>query len=257
MFCATEKPGEAAGDGRAAAARGPRLLARVRERLRRKHYSIRTEQAYVDWIRRFVLFQGKRHPEQLGAAEVEEFLTHLAVAGRVSASTQNQAKSALLFLYEEVLGSELPWLDSVESAKTPQRLPVVLTPEEVSAILGHVEGTVCLILRLLYGTGMRIMECVRLRVKDVDFARREILIRDGKGAKDRVICSLRRFQKPLRQHLHRVKGLMNRTSRRVMARSIFHTRRRRRIRCVTRLPSTCCNRAMTFAPCRNCSDTRM
>jgi integron integrase len=185
----------------------PRLLDQVRDRVRVKHYSIRTEQAYVDWARRFVVFSGLRHPRELGREEVEAFLTHLAVAGRVSASTQNQAKSALLFLYKEVLGVELPWLDGIESAKRPARLPVVLTPGEVEAVLAPLTGTTGLILRLLYGTGMRVMECLRLRVKDVDFARREILVRDGKGAKDRVTMLPVRLALPLREHLLRVKQL--------------------------------------------------
>jgi integron integrase len=185
----------------------PRLLDQVRDRVRVKHYSIRTEQAYVDWVRRFVVFSGLRHPRELGREEVEGFLTHLAVAGRVSASTQNQAKSALLFLYKEVLGVELPWLDGIESAKRPARLPVVLTTVEVEAVLALVDGTPGLILRLLYGTGMRIMECLRLRVKDVDFGRREILVRDGKGAKDRVTMLPARLALALREHLARVKAL--------------------------------------------------
>ena len=142
----------------------PRLLDQVRDRIRRKHYSIRTEQAYVDWIRRFVLHHNKRHPRDMGAAEVEGFLTHLAVAKGVSASTQNQAKSAVLFLYKEVLGEPLPWLEGIESAKRPARLPVVLTREEVESILAHLSGTVGLMIRLLYGTGMRIMECSRRRL---------------------------------------------------------------------------------------------
>ena len=151
-----------------------------------KHYSLRTEQAYLDWIKRFILHFGKRHPRELGAPEVEAFLTHLAVAGKVAASTQNQAKSALLFLYREVLEIELPWLDNVERAKTPKRLPVVLTRSEVQSLLVRLDGTLWLVGNLLYGAGLRIMECLRLRVKDVDFARREILVRDGKGFKDRV-----------------------------------------------------------------------
>jgi integron integrase len=185
----------------------PRLLDQVRDRVRVKHDSIRTEQAYVEWIRRFVVFAGMRHPRELGREEVEAFLTHLAVAGRVSASTQNQAKSALLFLYKEVLGAELPWLDGIESANRPARLPVVLTTAEVTAVLAPVSGTPGLILRLLYGTGMRIMECLRVRVKDLDFARREILVRDGKGAKDRVTMLPERLALPLREHLARVKAL--------------------------------------------------
>jgi len=164
----------------------PRLLARVRDKVRLKHYSIRTEQAYVDWIKRFIWFHGKRHPGELGAAEVEVFLTDLAVARNVAASTQNQATSALLFLYKDVLGIDLPWLERVERAKAPARLPVVLTRDEVIRVLAELHGVHALIGRLLYGTGMRVMEAMRLRVKDVDFARREILIRDGKGMKDRA-----------------------------------------------------------------------
>jgi len=185
----------------------PRLLDLVRDRIRLKHYSIRTEDTYVDWARRFILFHGKRHPRDLGAGEVESFLTHLAVNGRVSASTQNQAKSALLFLYKEVLGQELPWLDNVETAKRPARLPVVLTVEEVRAILADVDGTGGLILKLLYGTGMRILECLRLRVKDVDFNKREIVVREGKGFKDRVTMLPESLVAPMQAHLARVEQL--------------------------------------------------
>ncbi|PKM11183.1 MAG: integron integrase [Gammaproteobacteria bacterium HGW-Gammaproteobacteria-3] len=164
----------------------PKLLDQVRDRIRVKHYSIRTETQYVQWIKRFILFHGKRHPQEMGIVEVEAFLTHLAVEGQVSASTQNQALSALLFLYKEVLAVDLPWLDNVVRAKQPQRLPVVLTRTEVRAVLVRMQGVYGLMANLLYGTGMRLMECVRLRVKDVDFERNEILIRDGKGGKDRV-----------------------------------------------------------------------
>lgn len=159
----------------------PKLLDQVRHKIRLKHYSLRTEDAYTHWVKRFVLFHNKRHPRDMGANEVEQFLTALAVQGKVSASTQNQAKSALLFLYKDVLNVQLPWLDNVETAKRPKYLPVVLTVREVNAMLEHVSGTVGLILRLVYGTGMRINECVSLRVKDVDFERNEVLIRDGKG----------------------------------------------------------------------------
>ena len=161
----------------------PRLLVRVRDKIRLKHYSIRTEQAYTDWVRRFILFHKKRHPAEMGAAEVEKFLTHLAVEGNVAASTQNQAKSALLFLYREVLEIELPWLDNVAKAKDGKRLPVVLTAQESMRLLDEMEGTSGLIARLLYGTGMRVMEGVRLRVKDVEFTRRELIVREGKGIK--------------------------------------------------------------------------
>ncbi len=185
----------------------PRLLEQVRGRIRFKHYSIRTEQAYLDWIKRFIRHFGKRHPRDMGAAEVQEFLTHLAVAGRVAASTQNQAKSALLFLYREVLELELPWLDDVEAAKTPKRLPVVLTGAEVMAMLVRLDGTNALVARLLYGTGLRIMECLRLRVKDVIFERGEILVRDGKGAKDRVTMLPASVAPGLREHMERVREL--------------------------------------------------
>jgi integron integrase len=183
----------------------PKLLDQVRGKIRLKHYSIRTEQAYVDWIKRYILHFDKQHPKDLGADQVEQFLTHLAVAGKVSASTQNQAKSALLFLYKEILEIELPWLDNVERAKTPKRLPVVLTQEEIQQILAHLEGTNQLIVRLLYGTGMRILEALRLRVKDIEFTRKEILIRDGKGFKDRVTVLPASLIEPLQAHLQRVK----------------------------------------------------
>jgi len=150
---------------------------------------------------------GKRHPRELGAADVEAFLTHLAVAGNVAASTQNQAKSALLFLYREVLETELPWLDNVERARAPKRLPVVLTRDEVHAVLSRLSGTHWLIASLLYGAGLRIMEALRLRVKDVDFARKEILVRDGKGFKDRVTILPAALAAPLTEHLKRVKAL--------------------------------------------------
>lgn len=164
----------------------PKLLDQLRASLRLRHYSLRTEQQYLQWVRRFILFHGKRHPKTMGATEVEAFLTHLAVEGEVAASTQNQALSALLFLYREVLQQDLPWMTQVVRAKRPARLPVVLTEREVLAILERMSDVHGLMARLLYGSGMRIMECVRLRVKDVDFERLEILVRDGKGAKDRV-----------------------------------------------------------------------
>ena len=179
----------------------PKLLDQVRARIRAKHYSIRTETQYVQWVRRFFLFHGKRHPRDLGAAEVEAFLTHLAVAGSVAASTQNQALAALLFLYLEVLDIDLPWLNNLVRAKQPARLPTVLTRSEVQAIFGNMTGTYALMARLLYGTGMRLMECARLRVKDVDFGRREILIRDAKGAKDRVTMLPESLAAALRDHL--------------------------------------------------------
>jgi len=184
---------------------GPRLLEEVKERLRLKHYSIRTEEQYVQWIKRFILFHGKRHPRQMAAVEVEQFLTHLAVEGRVSASTQNQAQSALLFLYRQVLGVELEWLGEVTRAKSPLRLPVVLTVAEVRAVLAQMSGTYWLIASLLYGAGLRVMEAVRMRVKDIEFSRLEIAVRDGKGGRDRVTVLPARLVEPLRQHLARVR----------------------------------------------------
>jgi integron integrase len=180
------------------------LLDRVHDNIRRKHYSIRTEQAYVDWIKRFILYHDKRHPTDLGATEVEAFLTYLAVERDVSAATQNQAQSALHFLYREVLSIDLPWLDNVERAKRPIKLPVVLTVDEIARILERLSGTHHLIGRLMYGTGLRILEALRLRVKDVDFRQREILVRDGKGFKDRVTLLPRGVMRPLHTHLKEV-----------------------------------------------------
>ena len=158
----------------------PGLLAVARDRMRVKHLSRRTETAYLGWIRRFIRFHGRRHPREMGKEEVEAFLTHLAVVRTVAPSTQNQALGALLFLYREVLRSELGWLDGVERARRPKRLPVVLTPAEVAAVLARMEGTAWLIASLLYGSGLRLLECLRLRVKDVDLARREIRVRSGR-----------------------------------------------------------------------------
>src|SRR5436190_5587264 len=188
----------------------PRLLDQVREAIRRKHYSLRTEETYVDWIRRFVRFCDLKHPKDCGAAEVESFLTHLAMVGRVAASTQNQARSAVLFLYKEVLQSELPWLENVVSAKRPARLPVVLTKDEVRRVLAETHGTNGLVLRLLYGTGMRVLEGLRLRVKDLDFSRREIVIREGKGFRDRVTMLPASLVHDMESHLVRVRVLHER-----------------------------------------------
>ncbi|HQT31153.1 MAG TPA: integron integrase [Thiobacillus sp.] len=187
----------------------PKLLDQVRDRIRVKHYSIRTETQYVQWVRRFILFHDKKHPRDMGAPEVEAFLTHLAVEGNVAAATQNQALSALLFLYKEVLAINLPWLNDVTRAKRPKRMPVVMTREEVNAVLDRMVGVYGLMARLLYGTGMRLMEGVRLRVKDVDFARREILIRDGKGAKDRVTMLPEAVVLPLQAHLQQRRTLFD------------------------------------------------
>ncbi|MFT4242419.1 MAG: integron integrase [Acidovorax sp.] len=188
-------------------ARQPKLLERMRTHLRVRHYSIRTEEAYLDWARRFILFHGKRHPQDMGAAEVEAFLSHLAVDRQVSASTQNQAKAAILYLYKQVLDIDLPWLDEVVQARRPRRLPVVLTPSEVRELLLHVDGTAGLVAQLLYGTGMRLMEAVRLRVKDVEFARREIIVREGKGNKDRVTVLPENLIAPLQAQLYKVRAL--------------------------------------------------
>jgi len=183
----------------------PRLLDRVRHRCRVKHYSIRTEQRYTDWIRRFILFHGKRHPSEMGAREVEAFLTHLAVNGNVAASTQNQALAAILFLYKEVLEIELPWLDGITRAKKPPRLPVVLTETEVRTLLAQLDGVHHIIASLLYGSGLRLMEAMRLRIKDVDFERLEVTVRDGKGGKDRRTMLPRSLVEPLRSQLERVR----------------------------------------------------
>lgn len=179
----------------------PTLLEVVQQKIRIKHYSIRTEMQYLQWVKRFILFHHKRHPREMGGPEVEAFLSHLATHGNVSSSTQNQALSALLFLYREVLGISLPWMDDVVRAKKPQRLPVVLSKQEVGKILDHMQSTHGLIARLLYGTGIRIMECCRLRVQDIDFDRGELLIRNGKGAKDRVTMLPKSLVEPLRAHL--------------------------------------------------------
>ncbi|MDR2014339.1 MAG: integron integrase [Azoarcus sp.] len=187
--------------------RPPKLLDQLREAIRVRHYSIRTENAYCDWARRFILFHGKRHPRDMAADEVTAFLTYLANERNVSAATQNQAKSALLFLYKRVLGIELPWLDEIVQARRGTRLPVVLTPREVRDLLGATQGTMGLIVGLLYGTGMRLLECLRLRVKDVELTRREILVREGKGNKDRVTVLPENLVLPLQKHLVRVKTL--------------------------------------------------
>ena len=199
---------ESAGIKAAAAATAtpaPRLMDEVRRHLRLKHYSLRTEKVYVAWIRRFILNSGKRHPRTMGATEVERFLSDLAVRGQVAASTQNQALSALLFLYRVVLSIDLPWLDNVVRAKQPQRLPAVLSQDEVRRLLAAMDGRPWLIASLLYGTGMRLMECLRLRVKDIDFARHEITVREGKGGKDRHTMLPRALVEPLQHEIERAR----------------------------------------------------
>lgn len=193
-----------------ASAKPPRLLDQVRARMRRLGMAIRSEEAYLGWIRRFILANGKRHPRELGEREVEAFLTDLAVRGQVAASTQNQALSALLFLYREVLGIELPWMDGIRRAKRPERVPTVLSREEVSALLGELSAVCWLQASLLYGTGLRLMECLRLRVKDIDFARREILVRHGKGGKDRRTMLPASLDAPLRAQLSEAKRVHER-----------------------------------------------
>jgi integron integrase len=184
----------------------PKLLDTVRAKVRAKHYSYRTEQQYVRWIRRFILHHNKRHPAELGAPDVERFLTHLAVSARVSASTQNQALSAILFLYRQVLEIDLPWLSGVVRARAPIRVPVVLTRREVQALLNSLEGQPHLVAQLLYGSGLRLMEALRLRVKDVDFEYCQIVVRDGKGQKDRVTILPELVMEPLHRHLTFVRG---------------------------------------------------
>ena len=188
----------------------PKLLDRMRTEIRLRHYSIRTEQTYIEWARRYIFFHNKRHPKDLGAAEAHAFLSHLAVERNVSASTQNQAKAALLFMYREVLAMELPWLDEVIAAKNKKRLPVVLTQVEMRKLLDGMSGTTGLIARLLYGTGMRLLEGLRLRVKDVEFSRREIIVREGKGSKDRVTVLPENLMLSLQAHLEKVKALHER-----------------------------------------------
>ena len=188
----------------------PRLLEVVRARLRARHYSPRTEEAYVGWIRRFVRFHQRRHPRAMGEAEVTAFLSSLAVQGHVAASTQNQALSALVFLYDSVLGMELDWLQGLVRARRPERLPVVLTQDEVRRLLGELSGTVWLMASLMYGAGLRLLECVQLRVKDIDLAKREVRVRDGKGRKDRVTVIPVRLVEPVAVQLAACKRLHER-----------------------------------------------
>ena len=188
----------------------PKLLQVVRDRIRAKHYSYRTEHAYVGWIRRFVLFNGKRHPRDMGAVEVESFLTHLAVEQRVSASTQNQALGSILFFYREVLNQDLPWIENVVRARRSTHLPVVLARREVQALLAQIEPQFHLIGQLLYGSGLRLMEALRLRVKDVDFDYSQVVVRDGKGQKDRVTILPDAVAAALQVHLRSVRAQLGR-----------------------------------------------
>jgi len=188
----------------------PRLLDRVRQAIRTRHYSRRTEEAYVFWIRRFLAFHGMRHPDQMGSAEVASFLSDLATRRQVSASTQNQAFSAILFLYRCVLERALAGLETVPRAKRPERLPVVLSRDEIGQILTRLPGSLRLMAALMYGSGLRLLECARLRVKDIDFDRRELTVRDGKGQKDRVTVLPAGLVQPLLGHLQRVRHLHER-----------------------------------------------
>jgi integron integrase len=184
-----------------------KLLEQVREAVRTRHYSIRTEEAYLRWVREYILFYNKRHPAELGAKEVSAFVSHLAVERKVAASTQTQALSALLFLYREVLALPIGWVDDVERAKKPKRLPVVFTREEARAVLSHLRDEAWLMASLLYGSGLRLMECVRLRVKDLDFAQLQIIVREGKGNKDRITMLPPSLVEHLRRQLERAKAL--------------------------------------------------
>ena len=190
-----------------AVTKGPRLLDQVRDAIRRKHYSYRTEEAYVFWVKRYVFFSGKRHPRELCKVHVTAFLNHLARERNVAAATQNQALSALLFLYKEVLAQPLEWLDELEHAKRPARVPTVLTFPEVRQLLAQLEGTKWLMASLIYGSGLRLRECLKLRVKDIDFDYSQVIVRDGKGCKDRVTIVPAGLAEPLKQHLIRVKLL--------------------------------------------------
>jgi integron integrase len=189
---------------------GPKLLDQLRLAIRRRHYSRRTEKAYVFWARTYIRFHRLRHPRDMGADEIRAFLNHLATRKRVAAATQNQALAAILFLYREVLHIDLPWLQGVERARVPARLPVVLTRDEVRAVLAEVTGTPWLVAGLLYGAGLRLQECITLRVKDIDFRYHQIVVRDGKGMKDRVTVFPENMRVPLERHLATVKTLHER-----------------------------------------------
>ncbi len=186
-------------------AKSPGLLAVARERMRTRHLALRTEKAYLHWIWRYIVFHGRRHPREMGGAEVEQFLTHLAVERNVAASTQNQALQAVLFLYRSVLELELPWLENVTRARRPQRLPVVMTRAEVRAVLAEIRGTPWLVANLLYGSGLRLNEALSLRVKDLEIDRGELIVRDAKGSKDRVTVLPEAMNAPLQAHLARLR----------------------------------------------------
>jgi len=184
----------------------PKLLDQVRQAIRTRHYSYMTEKAYVGWIKRFIFFHNKRHPVEMGEAEIAHFLSSLASESHVSASTQNQALNALLFLYHEVLGQEIGYIAGVVRAKRPSRLPVVLARQEVKSVLSLLSGTEWIMATLLYGAGLRLMECMRLRVKDIDFTGNQITVRSGKGDKDRITMLPASVKEPLRKHLEWVRA---------------------------------------------------
>jgi len=263
--------------------RQPRLLDRVREANRLRHGSRSTEKSYIGWIRRFILFHGKRHPAEMGAPEVAQFLSSLAVEGQVAASTQNQALSSLLFLYCYVLHQDLPWLDDVVRARRPKHQPVVLTRDEVRSVISGMDGTARLMATLLYGSGLRLLECARLRVQDVDFAMNQIIVRDGKGAKDRVTVLPAVAKEALTRHLLKVKrqheadlafgpgwvelpwALARKYPNDIICANPScsapcstpsggrgSANAPRRIRCGTPSPLTCSKTDATFAPSRNC-----
>ncbi len=193
-----------------ASADKPKLLDQLREALRSSHYSRRAEQTYCHWVKRYVHFHNVRHPAEMAEPEINAFLTHLAVGEKVSSSTQNQALSALLFLYRHVLGREVGDLGEIIRARKPKRLPVVMTREEVKAVLANLTGDKWLMASLMYGAGLRLMECLRLRVQDIDFSRNEILVRDGKGAKDRITMLPESLKAPLQEHLKKVRAIHER-----------------------------------------------
>ena len=239
-----ESPAPNIGSGRRASGepsnQKPKLLAQVREALRARHYSKRTEASYTVWIKRFIFFHHKRHPAEMAEAEVNRFLTYLATQEKVSASTQNQALAALLFLYRYVIGHPLGELGEVIRARKSKRLPVVLTREEVKAALSKLSGDQRLIAFLMYGTGMRLMECLRLRVKDLDFGASEITIRKGKGDKDRRTMLPQKIRAELQHHLERVKKIHARDLREGHGRVPLPIALDRKYKCIDRMGLAVC-----------------
>jgi len=235
-------------------AQEPRLLDQVSRAIRVRHYSYRTEQQYVAWIGRYIRFHGCRHPRSLGGPEVSAFLTYLASDRNVAAATQNQALAALLFLYKQVLEIELPWLDQIVRSKRPKRLPVVLTRIEVRAVLGNLSGRHWLVASLLYGSGLRLLEALHLRIKDVDPGQRQLIVRDAKGMKDRVTVLPDSLVEPLRRHIAGLRASVQRKVREAIRAAEIekpascHTLRLRSQR-------TCSRQGTTYGPCRSCSGT--